>query len=100
MDIKLETINFDADQKLIEFTNSKVSKLENYFDSIISTEVFLTFDKSKKNHTENKEAKIKLSIPGTELFAEKEAKTFEEAIDLSTDAIKKQLKRHKEKTRS
>ena len=46
----------------------------------------------------NKIAEVKLSIPGYDyLFAEKQADTFEEAIDLATDAIRRQLTKFKEK---
>jgi len=97
MNIKIKSVHFDADIKLEEFTNSKVSKLDKIFDGIIGADVLLTFDKSAPKHTENKNVKIILDVPGIELFAEKQAKTFEEAIDLTVDAIKKQIEKHKEK---
>jgi putative sigma-54 modulation protein len=95
--MKINCVHFDADTKLEDFVKLKVGKLENFFDGIISSEVFLTFDKSEKPHTENKIAKILIEIPGSELFAEKQAKTFEEAVDLSIEALKKQIQKHKEK---
>lgn len=100
MEVKITTINFDADKKLVDFVESKVNKLDKFFDGIIASEVFLTFDKSKKKHTDNKEAKIKVDIPGAELFAEKQATSFEEAVDLVMDALEKQVKKYKEKQKS
>ena len=100
MDINIKTVNFDADKKLIEFVNNKVEKLEKYFDGIIRSDVILTFNKSKKKYTDNKEVKIIIEVPGNDLFAEKEAVTFEESVDLTIDALEKQIKRHKEKLRS
>ena len=100
MNIKINTVHFDADQKLEDFVGNKVIKLENLFDGIVSAEVFLTFDKSSKKHTENKNTKIVIDIPGGELFAEKQAKTFEEATDLTVEALKKQIKKYKDKLRS
>ncbi len=97
MDINIKTTHFDADQKLIDFVNSKVNKLDKYFDGIIRSEVVLNFDKSKKKFTDNKEAKIKIEIPGNDLFAEKGATTFEEAVDLTLDALEKQVKKYKSK---
>lgn len=97
MNIKINCVHFDADKKLEDFVKSKVGKLDNFFDGIVGSEVFLTFDKSEKPHTENKISKILLEIPGSELFAEKQAKTFEEAVDLSIDALKKQIQKYKEK---
>ena len=96
MNIQLNTVHFTADQKLIDFVNKKVPKLETYFDGIISTEVILKVVKPETAN--NKVAELKLSIPGTDyLFAEKQADSFEEAIDLAIDAIHRQLTKHKEK---
>ncbi len=99
MDIKINTVHFDADQKLIDFTKKRTTKLEQFFDGIISAEVFLTFDKSGAKKTDNKEVKIKLEIPGNDLFAEKKEKTFEEAVDSVVRALEKQLKKYKERLR-
>lgn len=95
MDIKVQAIHFAADQKLINFVNEKVNKLELFYDHIISSEVFLKVD--KKAAKENKIAEIKISIPGKELFAKKQCDSFEEAADLAVDALRKQVKKHKAK---
>lgn len=99
MDVNIKTTNFDADTKLIEFVKTKVNKLDKYFDGIIRSEVILNFNKSKKKFTNNKEAKVILEVPGNDLFAEKEAVSFEEAIDSVIDALEKQVKKHKGKLR-
>jgi len=46
----------------------------------------------------NKEAEIKVSIPNIEFFASKTCDSFEEAVDLSIEALDKQIRKHKEKT--
>jgi len=97
MDIKIHSVRFDADIKLINFIKSKVSKLIQFYDDIISAEVFLRLENSQD--MENKIAEIKLDIPGNNLFAKKQSKTFEEAIDLAVDALRKQVKKKKEKLR-
>lgn len=96
MNIKINDVHFSADQKLVDFVNKKVSKLDTYFDNIIGAEVVLKVVKPETAN--NKEAEIKLSIPGKDyLFAKKQADSFEEAIDETIDAIEKQLKKFKEK---
>ncbi len=97
MDIKVNTVHFDADKKLLEFVEKKVVKLASGVDGVVGAEVHLTYDASKPKHTENKSAKIKLEVPGNDLFAEKEATTFEEAVDLTVDALKKQAEKYKSK---
>ncbi|MCF6184917.1 MAG: ribosome-associated translation inhibitor RaiA [Bacteroidales bacterium] len=99
MDINIKTTNFDADKKLIDFVKTKVNKLDKYFDGIIRSEIILNFDKSKKKFTDNKEVKVILEVPGSDLFAEKGAVTFEEAVDTVIDALEKQIKKHKGKLR-
>ena len=95
MDLKVNTVHFTADQKLIEFIEEKVKKLEMIYDNIISSEVFLRLDKSSDK--ENKIAEVKLLIPGSELFAKKQCKSFEEATDSAVDALKKQVEKYKAK---
>jgi putative sigma-54 modulation protein len=97
MDIKIHSVRFDADIKLIDFINNKVSKLIQFNDDIIAAEVFLRLENSQD--MENKIAEIKLDIPGNNLFAKKQSKTFEEATDLAVDALRKQVKKKKDKLR-
>ena len=95
MDIKFEAVHFDADKKLVDFVNGRVNKLENFFDNIVGGEVYLKLGSATEN--ENKIAEIKIHVPGKELFAKKQSKSFEEATDLCVDALKKQVQKHKEK---
>lgn len=95
MDIQVHSIHFTADQKLLNFVNEKVNKLETFFDQIIASEVFLRLDKNQEQ--ENKVAEVKILIPGKELFAKKQCKSFEEAADLAVQALRKQVDKHKPK---
>lgn len=95
MQIQVQSIHFDADIKLIRFIEEKLQKLTTFHDRIIKSEVFLRLDKSDVN--ENKIAEVKLSIPGKELFAKKQCKTFEEATDVAVEALKRQIDKHRTK---
>jgi putative sigma-54 modulation protein len=95
MQVKVQSIHFDADVKLINFIEEKLQKLSTFHDRIIKSEVFLRLDKSDVN--ENKIAEVKLSIPGKELFAKKQCKTFEEATDVAVDALRRQIDKHRTK---
>ena len=53
----------------------------------------------KDDEQGNKVAIVKIDVAGDELLAERRCKTFEEAIDLCLDAIKKQIDKYKEKRR-
>ncbi len=97
MNIKIQSIKFDADKKLTDFIHKKVSKLVRLFDNIVEVEVFLRLESSQVQ--ENKIAEIRIKVPGSDLFAEKRCKTFEEAVDECISALKIQVKKHKEKLR-
>lgn len=99
MEIKINSVHFTADQKLVDFINKKVSKLDTFFEGIINAEVTLKVEKPESSN--NKISELKLSIPSNGyLFAKKQADTFEEATDLAIDAIKKQLDKFKDKLKS
>jgi len=99
MDVKVQSVHFKADQKLIDFCEKRISKLELFFEGIIGSEVILKLEKDEDQ--ENKVAEIKLSVPLNEsLFAKKQAKSFEEAVDLAVDALRKQLDKYKMKVKS
>jgi len=95
MRVKIQSIHFDADAKLLNFVESKVEKLNTYSNDILDSEVFLRLEKSSSH--ENKVAEIKLLVPGNDLFAKRQCKTFEEATDQAVEALRRQLKKQKEK---
>jgi putative sigma-54 modulation protein len=97
MKVKVQSIHFDADQKLIDFVEEKVDKLRQYFDHITDSEVFLRLEKNDSHL--NKVAEIKINTPGKTLFAKEQSKSFEEATDSAVEALRKQISKHKEKVK-
>lgn len=97
VNLKISSVHFDADRKLIEFIQERVDKLSQYYDKIIDGEVILKVENNSTS--ENKVAEIKLLVPGSDIFAKKQCKSFEEATDTAVEALRRQLKRHKEKMR-
>ena len=98
MEIRIQPIHFDVSQQLESFIHKKVNKLDKYHDGILSAEVVLKVIKPEV--AMNKDASIKISVPGQEFFAAKTSDSFEEAIDSVADALEKQLLKFKEKQRS
>lgn len=98
MEIRIQSIHFDASEQLQAFIQKKVSKLEQYFDGIIKAEVTLKVVKPETSN--NKQAGIRLFVRSGDCFAEKIDNTFEGAVDLCTEALEKQLVKFKEKIRS
>ncbi|MBW6460918.1 MAG: HPF/RaiA family ribosome-associated protein [Bacteroidales bacterium] len=95
MRVNINAVHFKADKKLVAFINEKVVKLTQVFDGVIDTEVSLKVDNSDTR--ENKIAEIRVAIPGNSLFVKKQSATFEESADDAVEALKRQLKRYKEK---
>ena len=93
MEIRVQSIKFDADGKLLEFVEKKLAKLPKFHDGISVAEVYLSL---LPDH-ENKNVKIRVKIPGNELVIERNAKKFEDAVVDCTDTLKTQLVKIKEK---
>ncbi|MBS1951551.1 MAG: Ribosome hibernation promoting factor Hpf [Cytophagales bacterium] len=94
MKLQVHSIHFNADAKLIDFIQKKVDKLDTYYDRLLDGEVFLRLN---NEGVANKTVEIKLKVPGSQLFAKEQARSFEEATDLATQALANQLKKFKTK---
>lgn len=98
MNAQYQSINFTADQKLIDFIQKKLDKLEVFHDDIVRGEVFLKV--SKASNKENKLVEFKVHVPGRELVAKKQARSFEQAADRSAEALRRMLNKRKTKLSS
>ena len=78
MEVRIQAIHFDASEKLQEFIQKKVAKLEKFCDDIKKVEVSLKVVKPET--AMNKEAGIKVLALNGEFFAEKVSDTFEESV--------------------
>ena len=96
MKVMINSVHFKADQKLEDFITQKVEKLCSKYNEVINAEVSLKLDNT--DTPENKIADIRLVLRGDDLYASKQSKTFEESIDTSIDALKKQLEKYKGKS--
>lgn len=98
MEIRVKSIHFDATEKLQEFINKKVEKLQKSYEDIQKVEVQLKVEKPAA--ALNKTTSLTVTAPGNTLFVEKTCDTFEEGVDLCLDAMKVQLTKFKEKQRN
>jgi putative sigma-54 modulation protein len=97
MDVNIKSIHFDASDKLHEFIDKKLSKLSKASDQIGKAEV--TLKVVKPETANNKQAGIRITLPGDELFVEKVCNSFEEAVDLCVESLLRQIDKYKEKQR-
>lgn len=89
MEIKINAVGFSASSQLEDFIQKKISKLDKYHDGIIGSEVTLKLEKD--DNLENKVVEVLLNVKGQEVFAKKNAKKFEEAVDELYDVVKQSI---------
>ena len=89
MEIKIQSIHFDATEKLEAFVQKKVEKLQRSFEDVQNVEVQLKVVKPAT--ALNKSASLTVAVPGQTLYVEKTCDTFEESVDQCVDSMKVQL---------
>lgn len=95
MKLRIQSVNFNATEKLEAYIEKKTKKIEKIFDNIMTVDVYLKVVKPET--ATNKQAEVKVTVPNVDFFASKTCDTFEESVDLSLDAIEKQVIKYKEK---
>lgn len=98
MKISVQSVNFNISNDLVEYIEKKVNNLEKFHDHIIGAEVYLKVQSTSEK--ENKLVDVKMNLPGVDIVAKKQSKTFEEAASLAIDSVKRQLVKRKEKLRA
>ncbi|MES2544821.1 MAG: ribosome-associated translation inhibitor RaiA [Bacteroidota bacterium] len=98
MKVNVHAVNFTIDGKLVDFAQTRMDKLEKYYDKVVVSDIFLKVEKTSDK--ENKIAEVKIHVPGDEFMVKKQCKTFEEAIDQSAESLERLLQKRKEKVRT
>ncbi|MFA6057376.1 MAG: ribosome-associated translation inhibitor RaiA [Taibaiella sp.] len=96
MNVQIQTVHFDADEKLLEHVQKRLDKLKTFHDKITGVEVYLKLGNLSQK-VKDKVAEIRVSIPKRSLFAKHESKVFEESFDEAFDSLVSQIKKSKEK---
>jgi len=98
MKVNAQSVNFVADQKLLGFVQSRLDKLDLFYDRVIRSEVYLKVENTSSK--ENKIAEIELHIPKDRIVVKKQCKSFEEAVDSACSSLERMLVKRKEKMRA
>jgi len=98
MNVRVQSVNFTADQKLVDFIHQKLEKLEQFNNRIVNAEVFLKVDNTPSK--QNKITEVKLHVPGHKFVVKKQCKSFEAATDQVAEVLKRQLRKHKAKIKA
>lgn len=95
MNVNMQSVNFNADGKLLDFTLRRLNKLDLYYDRVVNADVYFRVENTSEK--ENKCAEIKLHVPKDTLLVKKQCKSFEEAVDLACGSLERLLVKKKEK---
>ncbi|MET1260850.1 ribosome-associated translation inhibitor RaiA [Flagellimonas sp. DF-77] len=98
MKVNTQSVNFDADRKLIDFIQNRMDKLDLFYDKVISSDVYLKVENTSAK--ENKIVEIKVHVPRDKFIVKKQCKSFEEAIDSACSSLERKLVKKKEKMRA
>ena len=83
---------FSVSEPLQQLIEEKVNKLTLFFDRIQSARVFLKDDINRFNHKDARRVEIEVNVPGSTLYADDAAETFEKAIAGASDKMKRQVR--------
>lgn len=97
MKVNAQSVNFNANVELIDFLQTRLNKLETFYDKVISSDVYLKVENTSAK--ENKIVEIKLNVPKDNFMVKKQCKSFEEAVDTACSSLERRLKKKKEKLR-
>jgi len=97
MKVNTQSVNFNADQKLISFIEKRMNKLNRYYDKVISSDVFLKLENTSAK--QNKIVEARVQVPGDRFVVKKICKTFEEGADSAVNSLERQLLKRKQKLR-
>ncbi|GGG52117.1 hypothetical protein GCM10011414_22120 [Croceivirga lutea] len=98
MKVNAQSVNFDADRKLIDFIQNRMDKLELFYDKVISSDVYLKVENTSSK--ENKIVEIKVHVPKDKFIVKKQCKSFEEAVDSACNSLERKLVKKKQKQRA
>jgi putative sigma-54 modulation protein len=98
MKVNTQSVNFVADQKLLDFIQKRMNKLELFYDKVIEADVYLKVENTSDKENKLFEARVK--VPGDSFVVKKQCKTFEEGADIATSSLERQLKKRKQKLRA
>ena len=96
MTVNIQSVHFDADNKLLEYIHRKLEKLRTFCDRIVTVNVFLKLD-NVVHVIKDKIAEIRVNIPRHSFFVKSTTKSFEDSFDDAFDSIVTQIKKHKER---
>lgn len=96
MNVKIQSVHFDADARLIDLVQTKVDKLISFEKRITDILVFLKLD-NPAHAIKDKVVEIRVHVPKHDFFVKTTSKSFEVSFEDALASLVTQMKRKKEK---
>ena len=94
---EVRAVQFKASDRLIDFTHKRLERINQVYQRAIHATVFFRLD---NNHlAENKIAEVTLHITGEDLVVRKEARTFEKALSMAVNRLRRIAREAKAKAK-
>jgi putative sigma-54 modulation protein len=97
MKINIQTVHFSMNSNLQKYIEKRLSKLNLYYNRIVSVDLYLNLD--NHNNQTNKSVELRVNIPGDDVVVGKKSESFEKSLDMAASSAERMLKRRKEKSR-
>jgi len=97
MKLNIRAVHFELTDDVRDYVADKVGKLDTYFKNIVLADVAIENHESESSGQHSYVAKVKLSIPGKDVFAEGTGADEFTALDNVEEKLKVQLERQKGK---
>ena len=98
MKLHIQSLHFTADKKLVNFIQTKLTKLGKYFDQILDVDVIMRLENS--GQIKDKIVELKIKIPGSVVFVKESSSKFENATEGAYLNARRQLIKYKERRRA
>lgn len=99
MEVRIQSIHFDADQKLLDLIKAKLEKVNRFDADMQEASVYLKLDAAHETGAggfHSKIVEIKLIKPGKTLMSKAQAGTFEDALEAALDTALVQVKKQRD----
>jgi putative sigma-54 modulation protein len=97
MKINIQIVHFSMNSNLQKYIEKRLSKLNLYYNRIVSVDLYLNLD--NHNDQTNKSVELRVNIPGDDVVVGKKSESFEKSLDMAASSAERMLKRRKEKSR-
>ncbi|MEN0005075.1 MAG: ribosome-associated translation inhibitor RaiA [Bacteroidota bacterium] len=88
--------SFEVNDYLKGIIEEKLTKIETFFSPILATDIFLRIADKRHTVAEEQIAEVRINVPNHTFFAEERSDSFEKAVAVASDKIRRQVIKFKE----